>query len=257
MTTQVADALHLGARDFRALFDQLGPSLGFWRAAEIAALRTQTYSRPVLDLGCGDGLVMSFVLPRIDIGVDPCVDAVARAAPRALYARLETKPIEALSLPPGSVGTIVSNSVLEHVADLHTVLIACARLLRPGGALIFTTPTEAFARWLAVPSQRYRDWRNRHYDHRNLWPWNRWYAELDRAGFTVAAVRPYLRREFVFTWDALELAQRVWIGRRRLFSLGWRRVPATWLDRLAQRAARIDLAAPAPGGGQLIVAHRR
>ncbi|MFL6653709.1 MAG: class I SAM-dependent DNA methyltransferase [Sulfurifustis sp.] len=257
MTTKAAGALRLGANDFRALFDQLGPSLGFWRAAEIAALRTQTYKRPVLDLGCGDGLVMSYVLPRVDIGVDPSADAIARASPRALYGRLEAKPIEALTLAPGSVGTIVSNSVLEHVANLQAVLTACARLLRPGGSLIFTTPTDAFSRWLAVPWQGYRDWRNGHYDHRNLWPLERWHAELDRAGFTFASVRPYLRREFVLAWDALELAQRVWIGRRRLFSLGWRRLPPAWLDRLAQRAACIDLAAPAPGGGQLIVARRR
>lgn len=257
MTTTVNGALHLDARDFRALFHQLGPSLGFWRAAEIAALRTQTYAPPVLDLGCGDGLVMSFVLPRVDIGVDPSADAVARAAPRALYGQLEAKPVEALALPPGSVGTIVSNSVLEHVVDLRGVLATCARLLRPGGALIFTTPTDAFSCWLAVPSQRYRDWRNRHYDHRNLWGPDRWRSELERAGFVLDAVRPYLRREFVVAWDALELAQRVWIGRRRLFSLCWRRVPPRWLDRLAQRAARVDLAAPAPGGGQMIVAYRR
>ena len=32
----------------------MGPSLGLWRAAEIAALREQTYEPPVLDLGCGD-----------------------------------------------------------------------------------------------------------------------------------------------------------------------------------------------------------
>jgi hypothetical protein len=47
----VTDPLHLDAGGFRALFAQLGPSLSTWRAAEIAALRTQTYEPPVLELG--------------------------------------------------------------------------------------------------------------------------------------------------------------------------------------------------------------
>jgi hypothetical protein len=72
----------------------------------------------------------------------------------------------------------------------------------------------------------------------------------------VVKVRPYLRREMVKCWDALELLQRVWIGKRRLFSVCWRRLPRSVLTRLAQRLARVDLSAPAPGGGRLIVAVR-
>ena len=64
-------SLHLDEPTFRVLLEQQGPSLGLWRAAEIAVLREQTYERPILDLGCGDGLVTSMVLPRVEIGVDP------------------------------------------------------------------------------------------------------------------------------------------------------------------------------------------
>lgn len=248
--------LHLPADDFQVLLEKLGPSLGVWRAAEIAALRTETYAPPVLDLGCGDGLVTSFVLPHVELGVDPSL-AIQRAAASRLYQRLEARPIETLRIEPGSVGTVISNSVLEHLTDLPAALDATARLLRPGGRLIFTTPTEAFSRWLALPTNRYSDWRNRHYEHRNLWPVERWQEELGRSGFTIVKVRPYLRRELVRWWDALELAQRVWIGRRRLFSMVWRRIPRRALMRLAHRLSRVDLSAPAPGGGRLIVAVRR
>ncbi len=54
--------LYLDTPTFRLLLDLQGPSLALWRAAEIAALREQTFEPPVLDLGCGDGIVSSMVL---------------------------------------------------------------------------------------------------------------------------------------------------------------------------------------------------
>lgn len=251
----VAPDLRVRPEDFRTLFEQLGPSLGLWRAAEIAALRTQTFEPPILDLGCGDGLVTSYVLSSVDIGVDPS-DAIARAAARGLYRKLEAKPIESADIAPGSISTVISNSVLEHIADLETVLHTIARLLKPRGRLIFTVPTEAFTDWLAVPLSRYGAWRNQHYDHRNLWSARRWREQLQRCGFTLTIVTPYLRREFVTAWDALEMLQRVWVGRHRLFSVAWRRLPPAALMRLAERASQIDLSAPDPGGGRLMVAQR-
>ncbi|HEY9726835.1 MAG TPA: class I SAM-dependent methyltransferase, partial [Chroococcales cyanobacterium] len=64
-------SLHLDAATLQVLLKQQGPSLGVWRAAEIAALREQTYEPPILDLGCGDGLVTSMVVPKVNIGIDP------------------------------------------------------------------------------------------------------------------------------------------------------------------------------------------
>src|SRR5579884_1217065 len=46
--------LHLDAFTCRILLELQGPSLGLWRAAEIAALREQSFERPILDVGCGD-----------------------------------------------------------------------------------------------------------------------------------------------------------------------------------------------------------
>lgn len=248
--------LRLDARDFRTLFEQQGPSLGLWRAAEIAALRARAYERPVLDLGCGDGLVTSRVLPFIDIGLDPDAAALARAHRRLVYGRFVNAPMEQARLPARSVGTVISNSVLEHLPRLDEVLSATARVLRRGGRLVFTVPTEAFSQWLTLPLGRYVRWRNRRLCHLNLWPVPRWAWHLERAGFTVEAVQPYLRRPLVTAWDLLELLQQVWIGQHRLFGLWWRRLPPALMARLAAKAARLDLAAPPPGGGRLIVARK-
>lgn len=250
-------SLRVSATTLQELFVLLGPSLGLWRAAEIAVLREHEYRRPVLDLGCGDGLVTAHVLPHVEIGVDPFRGALTQAARRGLYARLIDRPLEAAPLAPRSVGTIVSNSVLEHVARPEYLLRTAARLLRPGGHLVFTVPTEAFSQWLVLPIARYAAWRNRHYEHRNLWPTERWATLLDSAGFSIEHVRPYFRRPLVTAWDGLELAQRVWLGRHRLFGVVWRRLPRRSLGRLADWAAELDLAASPPGGGRMIVARRR
>ncbi len=147
--------LYLDAATFHTLLKLQGPSLGLWRAAEIAILREQVFEHPVLDLGCGDGLVTSQVLSRVEIGLDPDEKVLKRAAQRGVYERFEATRAEEMRLPDASVGTVVSNSVLEHLPRLDAVLEAVARVLRPGGRLIFTVPTEAFSRWLVLPIARY------------------------------------------------------------------------------------------------------
>ena len=47
---------------------------------------------------------------------------------------------ENIPLPDGSVDSVVSIEVFEHVEDLDKCLEECARLLAPGGLLYFTMP---------------------------------------------------------------------------------------------------------------------
>lgn len=248
--------LYLPTTEFQSLWRWHGPSLGLWRAAEIAALRQVAYEPPILDLGCGDGLVTSCVLSQVDIGVDPWPGALAQARTRGIYRRLLAVSAEEISLPGGSIGTVLSNSVLEHLPRLDAALQAIGRILRPGGLLVFTTPTDAFGRQLLVTLNRYSAWRNRRLRHLNLLSSADWSRRLSRVGLEVAEVRPYLRPALVRLWDGLELAQEVWIGRRRLFSLLWRSLPPSALDLLAKWAATLDLSASPPSGGQLIVVRK-
>lgn len=248
--------LTLDWNTFRVLLKQMGPSLGLWRAAEIAVLRTQRFTHPIAEVGCGDGLVSSFVLDRIEYGFDPDVKALHRARPRGLYQHLQAVTVEQANVRAGSIATVVSNSVLEHVPRLGDALLAIRRLLRPGGRLIFTVPTEAMHRWLMLPVRRYTDWRNQSYAHWNLWPLAQWRNELAAAGFEIERACPYLRPGLVFAWDTLDMLQHPALNGKRLFPAFWKKLPQSWLDRLAVRAARLDLSAPEPGGGRMIVARR-
>lgn len=248
--------LHLDVPAFQVLLERQGPSLGLWRAAEVAVLRQVQYERPVLDLGCGDGLVTSLVMSRVEVGLDPDETVLERAAQRGIYERFEPVCAEAMQLPAGSIGTVLSNSVLEHLPGLDDVLESVARVLRPGGRLVFTVPTEAFSNCLALPFSGYAAWRNSRLAHLNLWSVARWTEELERVGLQAEDVRPYLRPHLVRAWDALELLQQIWVGRRRLVGIVWRRIPPATLARLAQWAAGLDLSSPHPGGGRLIIARK-
>jgi SAM-dependent methyltransferase len=196
------------------------------------------------------------VLKQVAIALDPNSTALQKASQLGIYDRLIPTAVEQSQLPDASIGTIISNSVLEHIPNIEDALDAAARLLRPGGKLIFTVPTEAFSEWLAVPSRRYATWRNQHLCHLNLWSAEQWTQQLERVGLRVETIRPYLTREWVSLWDGLELLQQIWVGKRRLVGLIWKRIPPSVMESMAEQASRLDLSAPAPGGGRLIVARK-
>jgi SAM-dependent methyltransferase len=59
---------------------------------------------------------------------------------------------QALPFADGSLDAVVSASVLEYVPDPGAVLAECARVLRPGGALVCTVPDVTHpVRWLEWP----------------------------------------------------------------------------------------------------------
>ena len=83
--------LHLDAAAYRVLFDRLGPSLAIWRAPprspRCGSRSAQSFPQPILDLGCGDGLVTSLVLPHVEIALDPDRQALGEAARLGVYER--------------------------------------------------------------------------------------------------------------------------------------------------------------------------
>lgn len=249
--------LRLDASRFRILMELAGPSLGLWRGAEIAALREVDFPAPVLDVGCGDGLVSSLALWLVDLGLDPSEDAINRAKKSGIYERLVQATVEEAELPDESFASVTCNSVIEHAPSIKTVLGAIRRLLKPGGLFALTCPTPSFSDWLVLPNGRYARWRNAELAHLNLLSAQEWAGHLEKAGFSVIRVRPYLKRRLVFAWDLLELLQLVRIRQRPVFSRIWKKSPSLLLDCFALMASRLDLSSPAPGGGQLILTVKR
>lgn len=125
------------------------PATAVWRAVEIGALlRLGVPEGRGLDLGCGDGKLTGVILdwtgPRRLIGVDPDPFETEAACKTGLYEAVHAVPGDAIPELDGSFDFVISNSVLEHVPDLESVLREVARLLRPGGAFLFTVPGPGF-----------------------------------------------------------------------------------------------------------------
>jgi len=96
----------------------------------------------VLDLGCGTGLVGVAIAPfaRRLVGVDLSLKMLERARERKLYDRLEHRDLLSLMQldPASSYDIIAAADVFIYVGKLDDVVREAARLLRVGGALVFS-----------------------------------------------------------------------------------------------------------------------
>ncbi|WP_329034341.1 methyltransferase domain-containing protein [Streptomyces sp. NBC_00178] len=99
-----------------------------------------TGSSRVLDLGCGDGLLLEHLAASQErhlAGVDlsPESVALARRRPALSGARLEQGRAQQLPFADGSFDACVSHMALMLMADIEQVAAEVARVLSPGGVL--------------------------------------------------------------------------------------------------------------------------
>lgn len=101
----------------------------------------------LLDTGCGVGYGTHLLNSRAGfaLGVDYSVDALeyARAryqSPGLAFARMNC---QGLALPDSTFDVIVSFEMYEHLEKPREYLRECARVLKPGGRLILSTPNRA------------------------------------------------------------------------------------------------------------------
>jgi SAM-dependent methyltransferase len=98
--------------------------------------------RDVLEAGCGEGYGADLIagVARRVIGLDYDERAVTHA--RARYPKVEVRQgnLAQLPLPAGSVDVVVNFQVIEHLWDQPRFIAECARVLRPSGLLMVSTP---------------------------------------------------------------------------------------------------------------------
>jgi SAM-dependent methyltransferase len=98
--------------------------------------------RDVLEAGCGEGYGADLIagVARRVIGLDYDQQAVAHA--RACYPKVDVRQgnLANLSLPDSSVDVVVNFQVIEHLWDQPQFIAECARVLRPAGLLMVSTP---------------------------------------------------------------------------------------------------------------------
>ena len=102
----------------------------------------------VLDLGCGDGRATKTITDGLGIsslraveGYAPFRDAARALGIDAVDADLEQR----LPFPDGSFDAVISNQVIEHLADTDIFVAEIERVLRRGGVAVIST--ENMASW--------------------------------------------------------------------------------------------------------------
>jgi SAM-dependent methyltransferase len=107
-----------------------------------ARLADRCAGRDVLEAGCGEGYGADLIadVARHVIGLDYDESAVAHV--KARYPRVEMLHgnLAELPLPDRAVDVVVNFQVIEHLWDQGQFVAECHRVLRPGGALLMSTP---------------------------------------------------------------------------------------------------------------------
>lgn len=112
------------------------------------ALRAAAPVGRLLDLGCDDGELTMRLADAAGatkiLGVEVVPERAELARKRGVDARVASLN-ERLPLDDASIDTVVSNQVIEHLADTDNFVLEIQRILRPGGLAVIST--ENLASW--------------------------------------------------------------------------------------------------------------
>lgn len=174
------------------------------RVAECLLVGSETLPRPLLDVGCGDGhFAASCLHTVVDAGIDPARPSALEASRTGAYTQVLVGSAAALPFPDGSFAGVLSNCVLEHIPPLDETLAEIARVLRPGGKLVITVPSERFADSLFFPqalrgagldrpARAYGRWFNGISRHYHTYTKEEWMRRLGKVGIRVDRWSSYL-----------------------------------------------------------------
>jgi SAM-dependent methyltransferase len=132
------------------------PHLGWRTRAGIimAEMKKAPKTARVLDAGCGYGIYSlmlgkrGFSVDAIDIDSDRVAGlrrSLSELPEAQKHVRTHVGSLTALPFADGSFDRIICPEVVEHIADDQAALRELARVLAPGGKLIFTVP--AWSKW--------------------------------------------------------------------------------------------------------------
>ena len=169
----------------------------FRRRGECRAILRWLDARPgedILDIGCGDGGYTAQVARRgarvLGIDIHPRWLPFAqrcRGSERCAFVRMDA---EKMDLADASFDKVMSLCVIEHFGRDEAVLAHAARVLRPGGRLVFSADS------LSNPgiSERERERHRRHYAVNSFYTKESVSPKLARAGFVAERMCYILHR---------------------------------------------------------------
>lgn len=134
-------------KDFLLTYSMIAPvSLFLIRAKECEMFSKYSYERPILDIGCGEGVFAEQLFKeRMDVGYDLSLRNVRSAGKSGAYQKVCCGKAENLSFASSSFKTVISNCVLEHVRDVDMVFREICRVLSPGGRAYLSVVTPLYS----------------------------------------------------------------------------------------------------------------
>lgn len=196
-------------------------ALAVERSLACELFRGRLFRRPVLDIGCGDGLFTRILFgpgQSVCYGLDLNERELSAARRRGGHRELLHGAAQSIPLPDRSCRTILSNSVLDHIAEIEVVLEELHRVLADDGELLITVPTDLYERYsagyqmarvlgLGRAAEAYRRRFNAFWRHYHCYAPQEWKALLERSGFeTVEMVEYASRRVCIFLGGVVLLA---------------------------------------------------
>lgn len=228
-------------------------ALAIERTLECHIFSNQKFVPPVLDLGCGEGL-FAWILFKdaIETGIDLNAREIEAAKLYGIHRELIQCPADQIPKPSGYYHTIFSNSVLEHIKDIESVLREAGRLLSGQGHFYITVPTHYFDQYsfmnLALTclgfkntAVRFRNFYNRFWKHYHYHSVQEWAELFNRAGFNVIKIIEYCPKQIallddLLTWFALPSFLIKKLFNRWFLIQKWR----SWNARLYSKFFSID-----------------
>lgn len=236
------------------------------RAVEADFYKEFELASPVLDLGCGDGQFAGQVFKhRINVGIDPAFTSLLEAkrqtpspalplvkgkggVPAGPYGDLVQSFGSRIPFPKGYFASAISNSVLEHIAELQPLLNETARVMRKDALFLFCVPNHRWQDNLSVSgflrriglkglANAYVRLFTRISRHVNMLSPEEWEKRLNEAGFELERYWHYFPPAAL---HALEWGHYFglpsWVA--RALTGRWVLAPGAWNLEITERAIR-------------------
>lgn len=188
--------------------NELPISEAFWRYFEIMQLKyiisKLSVELPILDLGCGNGLINSCLFGRTEIGIDLDYKVAVSAKNNNVYNHVIVADACKLPFKDGTVGLVFSNCVLEHIKDIDVAFREIKRVLKHNGAFLFTVPADKFNDFLIFGYNKYVNYRNMQLRHYNILNIKDWGVLCEKNKFRIADFKYYFPLEGLKVWDFID-----------------------------------------------------
>ena len=190
-------------------------ALALERSYECHILSQQKFERPILDIGCGDGIFAAILFKeQIDTGIDPQQQELDNAKNSDMYKELLCCDAQKIPKANGTYKTIFTNSVIEHIIPVREVLEEAWRVLADDGRMYLTVPTDLFDHffisyqlfsWLGLHAlaERLRIFFNRFWKHHHCYNEAGWKKIFEETGWGVVQCREYDPKSSCMLHDSL------------------------------------------------------